>query len=63
MGTILGIENSCHTLGMAVGAYLGGAIFELTSSYFPVFVSQGVLEFLTVVLFLSIKQKARTLKN
>ena len=63
MGTILGIENSCHMLGMAVGAYLGGAIFELTSSYFPVFVSQGALEFLAVVLFLSIRQRVSTTKN
>ncbi len=63
MGTILGIENSCHMFGMAVGAYLGGAVFELTGSYLPVFVIQGILEFLAVGLFLSIRQKANIPKS
>jgi MFS family permease len=63
MGTILGIENSCHMLGMAAGAYLGGAVFELAESYLPVFVSQGALELLAVVLFLSIRQKADVTMN
>jgi len=57
MGTILGLETSCHMFGMAVGAYLGGVVFEMTGSYFLVFLIQSVLELMAVVLFLSIRQK------
>jgi len=57
MGTILGLETSCHMLGMAVGAYLGGAVFEMTGSYFSVFAVQGGLELLAVILFLAVRQK------
>ncbi|MFC2069552.1 MFS transporter [Chloroflexota bacterium] len=57
MGTILGLETSCHHFGMALGAYLGGAVFEISGSYFPVFLTLGLLELLAVGLFLSIRQK------
>lgn len=57
MGTILGVIVSCHTLGMATGAYAGGAIFELTRSYYWFFFAQGLLEFLAAVFAFFIKQK------
>jgi predicted MFS family arabinose efflux permease len=57
MGTILGLEISCHMFGMAVGAYFGGAVFEATGSYFIVFATQGLLELVAVALFMSIRQK------
>ena len=57
MGTILGVIMSCHMFGMAIGAYAGGAIFELTRSYYLFFLIQGLLEFLAVSFALSIKQK------
>ncbi|MFC2038955.1 MFS transporter [Chloroflexota bacterium] len=60
MGTILGLETSCHMLGMAAGAYLGGALFEITGSYFHVFAIQGGLELAAVFLFLAVKQKRVT---
>ena len=56
MGTILGLETSSHMLGMAAGAYLGGALFEITGSYLPVFGLQGGLELSAVFLFLAIRR-------
>jgi len=58
MGTILGVVTAYHMLGMAIGAYAGGAVFELTQSYYLVFLSQGLLEFLAAIFALCIKQKA-----
>jgi len=57
MGTILGVVVSCHMLGMAIGAFAGGAIFESTNSYYLVFLTQGLLEFLAVIFALSIRHK------
>jgi len=57
MGTILGVATSCHLLGMAAGAYAGGAIFELTQSYYLVFLIQGLLSFLAVIFAFLIKQE------
>lgn len=57
MGTIIGVVMSCHMLGVAAGAYLGGAIFESTRSYYLMFLIQGLLEFLAVIFALLIKQK------
>jgi MFS family permease len=44
MGTIIGVTMSCHTVGMAVGAYAGGLTYQLTGSYYAFFVTQGALE-------------------
>ena len=49
MGTILGAVSSCHMFGMALGAYAGGAIFDIAQSYDLFFVIQGLLEFLATV--------------
>ncbi len=57
MGTILGVIMACHMVGMAIGAYAGGAIFELTNSYYLFFLIQGPLEFLAAIFAFSIKQK------
>ena len=46
MGTIIGVMLSCHTVGMALGAYAGGVTFELTSSYYWFFIIQAALELL-----------------
>jgi MFS family permease len=54
MGTILGSITAFHMLGMAIGAYAGGAIFELTGSYLLFFAIQGPMELLAVVLVLSV---------
>jgi len=54
MGTILGVILSCHMFGMAVGAYAGGAIFDLTRNYYLIFLIQGPLEFLAAILVLSV---------
>jgi len=61
MGTILGTVTACHMFGMAAGAYIGGAIYELTNSYFLVFLAQGLLEFTAFILAMFIK-KGITLK-
>ncbi len=57
MGTIIGITMSCHTVGMALGAYAGGVTFELTGSYYSFFVVQATLEFLAAGLAFAIKRR------
>jgi len=57
MGTILGVTTSAHIFGVATGAYAGGAIFELTNSYYLVFITQTMLAWLATVLALVIKRK------
>jgi MFS family permease len=46
MGTIIGVTMSCHTVGMALGAYAGGLTYEMTSSYYWFFFTQAWLELL-----------------
>ena len=58
-----GVIMSCHMLGVAVGAYMGGAIFESTRSYYLMFLIQGLLEFLAVIFALAIKQKSTPLSS
>jgi MFS family permease len=57
MGTILGLTLSCHMLGMAIGAYAGGAIYDHTKSYLLFFLIQCPLELVAVIAAFSIKQK------
>ena len=63
MGTILGVILSSHFLGNAISAYAGGAIFELTGSYYWAFLTIGLLSVLAVILSFFIKQKSPTLGN
>lgn len=63
MGTLIGGIGSCHMFGMAVGAYLGGAIFELTQSYYSFFIIQGLLEFVAATFAYSIKQEIAMLND
>jgi len=46
MGTIIGVTMSCHTVGMALGAYFGGVTYQVTGSYNSFFIAQGALELL-----------------
>ena len=57
MGTIIGVTMSCHTVGMAVGAYAGGISFDLTGSYYALFVIQGSLEMLAAGFAFVIRRK------
>jgi MFS family permease len=57
MGTILGVILSCHIVGMAVGTYAGGIIYDMTNSYFSFFIIQGILEFLAAVFAFIIRRK------
>jgi predicted MFS family arabinose efflux permease len=60
MGTIIGVMMSCHTVGMALGAYAGGVTFEITGSYYSFFLAQGVLELFAAGFAFAIKrQKTR----
>jgi MFS family permease len=59
MGTIIGVTMSCHTVGMALGAYAGGITFELTGSYYWFFLVQGILEFLAAGLALAIRRSVK----
>ena len=58
MGTIIGVTLSCHTVGMALGAYAGGVTFELTGSYYWFFLVQAMLELLAAGFAFAIKRKA-----
>lgn len=57
MGTIMGVVLSYHMVGMAIGAYAGGITFELTDSYYSLFLIQGILEFLAASFAFAIKQQ------
>ena len=57
MGTILGVTTSAHIFGVALGAYAGGAVFDMTGSYYLIFLVQTVLAWLAVILALAIKRK------
>jgi MFS family permease len=55
MGTIIGVTMSCHTVGMAIGAYAGGLTYTLTGSYFRFLLAQGMLEFLAAGMVFAIR--------
>ncbi len=57
MGTIIGVTISCHTVGMAIGAYAGGLTYTLTGSYFRFFLAQGMLELLAAGMVFVIRCK------
>ncbi len=57
MGTIIGVTMSCHTVGMALGAFGGGLTFKLTDSYYAFFLVQGFLELLAAACAFVIKRK------
>lgn len=57
MGTIIGVTTSCHTIGMAAGAYAGGISFDLTGSYYVFFIIQGGLELLAAGFAYAIRRK------
>ncbi len=59
MGTIIGVTMSCHTVGMALGAYAGGITFELTGSYYSFFLVQGILELFAAGLAFAVKRKKK----
>jgi MFS family permease len=58
MGTIIGVTMSCHTVGMALGAYFGGVTFQVTGSYYSFFIAQGVLEMLAAGFAFAIRRPA-----
>jgi MFS family permease len=60
MGTIIGVTMSCHTVGMALGAYAGGVTFQMTGSYYSFFLVQGVLELLASGCALAIRRRKAT---
>ncbi len=49
MGTLLGIILAAHMVGMAAGTYAGGISYQLTGGYSPIFLFQGIAEFLAAV--------------
>jgi len=57
MGTIIGITMSCHTVGMALGAYAGGVTFQMTGSYYSFFLAQGILEMLAAGFAMAIRRQ------
>lgn len=61
MGTIIGVTLSCHTIGMAFGAYAGGISFDLTGSYYTLFIVQGGLEILAAGFAFFIRRNTSTI--
>jgi predicted MFS family arabinose efflux permease len=59
MGTIIGLTMAAHLVGSAIGTYGGGLVYNLTGSYFDIFVVQGILELVAMFLAFAIKQKTR----
>jgi MFS family permease len=59
LGTILGIVLACHAVGMAAGTYAGGLTFQLTGSYYPIFLVQCVLELAAAFFAFIIVRKIR----
>jgi MFS family permease len=58
MGTIIGVTMSCHTVGMALGAYFGGVTYQATGSYNSFFIAQGVLELVAAGFAFAIRRPA-----
>ena len=58
MGTIIGVAMSCHTVGMALGAYFGGVTYQVTGSYYSFFIVQGALELLAAGFAFAIRRPA-----
>ncbi|UCG54999.1 MAG: MFS transporter, partial [Dehalococcoidia bacterium] len=55
--TIIGLINSYHMVAMAISAYAGGLIFEVTGSYFLAFLSLGLVEMLGALFAFLIRLK------
>jgi predicted MFS family arabinose efflux permease len=51
------VTMSSHTVGMALGTYGGGLIYELTGSYYRFFLIQGGLELLAAACAFAIRMK------
>jgi MFS family permease len=57
MGTILGLVLTSHMLGMALGSFAGGIIYDSTQSYLLFFIVQCPLELIAAVLVFTISRK------
>ena len=62
LGTILGIILACHAVGIAAGAWGGGLSFQLTGSYFSIFLAQGILELAAAVFAFMMVRKRRNIQ-
>jgi predicted MFS family arabinose efflux permease len=60
MGTIIGLTMSAHMIGAAIGTYGGGIVYNLTGSYFDIFVVQGTLELIAMFFAFAIKRNNRS---
>lgn len=63
MGLIMGILAMGHALGAASGAWAGGVIFDVFSSYMNVWLASVTLAVLSAVLVLAIPQKPVAFRN
>jgi predicted MFS family arabinose efflux permease len=57
VGLISGFITTIHHMGGGLGGYLGGALFDRTGSYHPVFLLSTVLALLAVFLTMMIKEE------
>ena len=57
MGTIIGLINTHHMLGMAISAYTSCLIFEVRGNYFLAFLCLGFFEMLAALLAFLIRQR------
>src|SRR5438128_2675928 len=61
-GTLVGLVITATILGMALGGWMSGAIFDLTGSYWQAFANGFLWNLLNIaiVLFLMLRRRART---
>jgi MFS family permease len=59
VGSIFGLIFLSHQAGAALGAWLGGALFDLTGGYGAAFSVAGVLLLIAAVLSISLDETAR----
>ena len=50
IGTIIGVMTAITTVGGALGAWLGGYVFDMTGSYSSAFMMGGVLTLVSLVI-------------
>jgi MFS family permease len=63
MGAIIGLSGTAHSIGSAIGSYMGGLTFDLTQSYYTYFLIMVPLSFTAALISFLIKKPKNKRKN
>ena len=63
LGPIIGILNTAHTAGIAIGPFLAGYVFDATGSYSAAFFSAAIAMAIVFLLSLLLKQPQRKISQ